>query len=337
MRIRSVFLHARLLCSVLLVLGISAAGTRAQEKPKIPEAEAKAAQAVQAAVDTNAKFVAAEDFVKKFPKSEARKHVVDHIADQIFGEKDLNQKVTYAQRALKDFTQDSEVNEIKPALIDAYISLERYDDAFTEGASFLAKNPDNIQILANLTIAGTEQATKKRNPKFVPQSQQYGTKAVELLEADKKPAYLDAEVWSRNKKMLPVLYQELGIISLMQQNATDAKSKLEKALTLNPADPFNYVLLGSLTNDEYQKVAQAYKGMPDGKSKEETLAKANQLLDKVIDQFAHAVALSESRPDYKQLHDQVMEDLTSYYKYRHSSSTDGLQKLIDSYKTPANP
>jgi hypothetical protein len=57
-------------------------------------------------------------------------------------------------------------------------------------------------------------------------------------------------------------------------------------------------------------------------------------LDEVIETFAHAVGLAEGQAPYQQLHDQILQDLQAYYKYRHGGSTDGLQQLIDKYKTP---
>lgn len=300
----------------------------------MPENEMRAARAVQAAPDLNAKLATAEDFVKKYPKSLARKQVAGYLASQIAGVKDGNEKLTLAQKALTIFTEEQEVNAIKPALIDAYLKLNRFDEAFNEGASVLAKNPEGIQILITLAIAGTEQA-KQRNAKYVTQSRQYGTKAIELLEADKKPADMDAEGWGRFKAMLPQLYQEMAIIALVQQNAAEARSNLEKAVKLNPSDPFNYVLLGSISYDEYQRAAQTYKNMPGGNAKNDLLKKITQLIDSVIDEYAHALALSEGQPAYQKLHDSVLEDTALLYKYGHNNSTDGLQQLIDKYKSPA--
>jgi hypothetical protein len=332
MKTRSLFRRALLACSIALIFSHSQKAQELPERQRPDEAEIKAAKAVEAAPDINAKMVAAEDFVKKYPKSVARKRVAQYLADQIAGEKDANQKLALAQKALAIFSGEEEANLIKPRLIDAYIKLNRLDEAFNEGAAFLAKNPDNVHVLVSLTIAGTEQA-KQRNTKFVAQARQYGNKATELLEADQAPAGVDAEGWNRNKAMLPQVYQELAILSLLQQNATDAQGKLDKASKLNPSDPFNYLLMGTITNDEYQNVAQTYKNMPDGKAKEDMLAKANSLIDKIIDQYAHAVALSEGKPEYQKLHDEVLSDLTSYYKYRHHSSTEGMQQLIDKFKT----
>jgi hypothetical protein len=259
--------------------------------------------------------------------------VAEYIVDQILGVAEPNQQLALVQKFQTVFTEKAEASAIKPALIDAYLHLNRLDEAFSTGASELASNGEDIQVLVVLAIAGVEQA-KNRNPKYMTASQQYGAKAIELLEADKKPANMDAGLWGKQKAMLPHLYQELAVVSLIQQNPTDARVKLEKALKLNPGDPFTYVLLGSITNDEYQTLAQTFKSMPDGKAKEETLQKANALLDKVIDQYAHGVGLAEGKPQYQQLHDQLLLDLTSYYKYRHKNSSDGLQQLIDSYKTP---
>jgi tetratricopeptide (TPR) repeat protein len=338
MKIRSLFLRALLASAIVLTLNIFVAA-RAQDKNnrlKVPENELKAAKAVEAAPDLNAKAAAAADFVKKYPKSLARKQVADYLASQIAVVKDGNEQLTLVQKFQTVFTEEAEVKTIKPILLDAYIRVNRFDDAFSEGGSFLAKNPEEIQILVDLAIAGTDQA-KQRNAKYVTQSRQYGTKAIELIEADKKPADMDAEIWGRYKPMLPQLYQEMAIIAFVQQNTAEAQSNLEKAIKLNPSDPFNYVLLGSLTNEEYQRIAQTHKSMPDGKSKDDMFKKATELLDKVIDTYAHAVALSEGKSGYEQLHSQVLQDLTAYYKYRHNSSTEGLQQLIDKYKMPAKP
>jgi hypothetical protein len=94
------------------------------------------------------------------------------------------------------------------------------------------------------------------------------------------------------------------------------------------------MLLGSITNDEYQKLALAYKSMSEGKERDDMLVKINVLMDKVIDYYAHGVGLSEGKPQYQNFHDQLLQDLASYYRYRHKNSTDGLQELINNYKQP---
>lgn len=330
MKNRSLLWRGHAVCAfVLLLTCCTLAG--AQTKPKVPEAEAKAASAVNTAPDINAKMVAAEDFVKKYPKSSVRADIASYVVDQILAVSDPAQKLTLAQKYATVFTDPADAELIKPALIDSYAKLTRFDEAFAEGATYLAKNGEDVQVLSMLAITGVEQA-KARNPKFASAAKQYGTKAIELIEADKKPANLDAEVWAKQKAMLPQIYQEMAIVSLMEQNPTEAQAKIEKSVALNPGDPFNHALLGSIVNDEYQRLAQTYKNMPEGKAKDDMLVKANALLDKVIEHYARGIALSEGKPQYQGFHDQLLQDLTPYYRYRHNNSSDGLQQLIDSLK-----
>lgn len=300
------------------------------------EAELKAANAIKSAPDVAAKLAAAEALVKKYPKSTLRLEVVKYVGAEIEGVTDPAQRVTLAEQFQKVFTEENELAVSQPIAIDAYIAAKRFDDAFTLGATVLGKQPDSVGVLTVLAIAGTEEA-KRQNPKFVPQSQQYGLKAIELMEANKKPATMDDAYWSRWTAMLPQLHQEMGVLALLNSNAAEAKARLEKAIALKPNDPLSYFFLGGIYNDEYQQMAEKYRAMPEGKDKAATLTKATELMDKVIDNWARAIANADGKPEFKQLHDQVLQDLTPYYKYRHNQSTDGMQQLIDKYKAPAKP
>jgi tetratricopeptide (TPR) repeat protein len=211
--------------------------------------------------------------------------------------------------------------------------LSRHDEAFDTGATYLANDAEEVQVRVLLALLGADLA-RKQNVKYMKVSGEYGARAIELIEADKKPSAMENDVWLKEKALLPILYQQMGIISLVGQNTSEAEVKLEKAAQLNPADPFNYALLGSITNSEYQTLAVSLQSMPASKAKDEALQKANQIMDKVIERYARAVALSEGKPQYQSLHDQVIQDLTTYYQYRHHNSVEGLQKYIDGYKLP---
>lgn len=338
MKTRSLLSHAILLCSLVLVFNASITAyevTFQDKKPTttVPEAEAKAAQAIEAAIDVNAKFVAAEEFVKEYPASKARPQVAQYLANQVFGVTEPNQRLAVAQKYLVLFTDPTEAKVVKPALIDAYVQLKRFDEAFESGASYLANDAEDVQVRITLAIAGAELA-RAQNVKHIKASRDYGTKAIELLEADTKPVAMDNDTWLRGKAMLPTLYQQMAVMSLVEQKPAEAQTNLEKAAKLSPADPFNYALLGGITNSEYQTLVQTVRGLPDGASKNEMIQKATTLLDKVIEQYARAVALATGKPQYQPLRDQVMQDLTTYYKYRHNNSDEGLQKYIDGYKVP---
>jgi hypothetical protein len=158
-----------------------------------------------------------------------------------------------------------------------------------------------------------------------------------MIEADQKGKLDDAQ-WSDYKtRWLPHLYQSMGIVSLVAGNAADAQAKLEKAAQLNPNEPFTFYLMGQVLNDSYQRMAQRYKTMQAGPAQDQLLKDIHAQLDKIIDLYAKVVALAEGNPDFKQLHDQTLQDLQSYYKYRHGGSTDGLRGLIDKQKKSTTP
>jgi hypothetical protein len=186
-----------------------------------------------------------------------------------------------------------------------------------------------------LISVGTDQA-KQMNPKFIPQSLEYGTHAIELIEADKKPADMDDAGWKKYKSTgLASLYRSMGLLNLFKGDHGEARARLAKAAELAPTDPFNYLLLAGVLNEEYQDGAKHYKSMPVGPAKDEELKKVLASLDQVIDAFAHTVALAEGNERLGPLRQQYLQDLESYYKYRHNNSTAGMQQLIDKYKVPA--
>ena len=342
---KSILLPAMRVLAVCLVAVTSAAFAqdpyKTQEKPQpkapqVSEAEEKAIIKVRDAADPAAKLVAAEEFVKKYPKSTRRNEVVMYVATEISKMPDAAQQIPLIEKALTVFNQPGDADKFNTVLLDAYLKSSRIDDAFRVAASIIEKNPNDVIILTHMSLLGTDQA-KARNPKYVQVSQTYGAKAIELIEANKMPASMDAAAWTQYKNQwLPHLYQSMGILAFVTGNKADAKAKLDKAVAVNSTDPVTYMLLGSLTNEEYQQLAAKHKEMAAGPMKDQTLKDAHMKLDEVIDMFARAVALSEGNAQYQQLHDQVLQDLTAYYKYRNGGKTDGLQALIDKYKKPAS-
>jgi len=294
-------------------------------------------KAIMAAPDPAAKLKAVEVLIKKHPKTSVRERVAREAANQIADVKDAAQKLTLAQQYAGIFTEPSEQEMIMPLLIEAFAAAKRFDEAFASGAEFLTRNPDSLYVLVQLATVGTEQA-KQKNPKFVPQSLQYGTHAIELLEADKKPGNMDDAGWLKFKNIeLPSLYQSMGLLNLVKGDRDGAKTRLAKAAELAPADAFNHLLIAGILNDEYQDAAKRYQSMPSGSAKDEELKKILAFLDQVIDAYAHTIALAEGNERLAPVRQQYLQDLEAYYKYRHNGSTAGMQQLIDRYKAPAKP
>ena len=329
---------AIVLAIALPALGVSASGliaVHAQEKPKVPEAEVKAIEAINSAPDAAAKLTQAETFAKKYAKSALRPQVVKVLTGEIERVADSGQRLALGERFLKTFGNDPDTDRMKGIVVAELVIAKRVDEAFSFGTGILGKQPENLAVLSTLALAGTEEA-RKQNAKYATQALQYGVKAIELIETNKKPASMDDAYWTYQQALLPQLYLNMGALGVAAGKPAEARPRLEKAIQLNPSEPTAYVFLGGLIDDEYRMVAESYQLMKEGPEKNAALKKATDLMDQVIDHYAHALGLASGRPEYKTLYDQVLESITPYYRYRYKSTT-GLQPLIDKYKTPAKP
>lgn len=302
-----------------------------QEGPKLSGDEGKAVTKINTATDASAKLQAADEFVKKYPKSEVRGQVARHVATHIGNVQDAGQRISLSEKFLTTFNAPDEADLVARALLDAYLDVSRDADAFRAGAAWLQKNPDDVDVLRRLSVAAGNAAIKGNND-FVPQGRQYAAKAIELIEADKKPAAWEAAQWAEYKtKWLPAIYREAGVLAIRANDRAAAKANMEKAAALKSADPAVYLLLSDIANQEYNEAAKAYQAMPAGAAKDARLKEIQAQLDRVIETYAQAVATLEGNAQYEQARQQMRQDLESYYKYRRGS-TQGLQELIDKYK-----
>ena len=298
------------------------------------DGERQAETKVSSAADFNVALQAAGEFVKKYPKSSLRPGITRHLVAKAAANQDSAQQVSMLESALGVMKDPGDAEIINPAILDAYLKAQKYDDAFRVTATMIEKNPNDLVTLTWMAIVGIEQA-KAQNAKFVTQSLQYAPKAIELIETDKRPAGLDDSQWAEYKtKWLAQLYQSMGVYSMMTGDNATAKTKLEKSASIVPYDPITYAFLGSVVQGEYVTLAQQVKGMLPGKAQDETLKKALEKMDQMIDLYAKAVGLSDGNPQYQKVRDELSTDLKSYYSYRHGNSPEGLQQLIDKYKRP---
>lgn len=320
------------LLTVTVLLTAAVAFAQPQGQPSLSSEERTLLATIREAKDPAVRMKAVAELIKKYPKTAVRPRVAQGAADEISAITDAKQKISFAQQYEAIFTEPSEKEIIAPVLIEAYASDDQADAAFTAAAPFLEQHPDSIRVLVSLLALGTREA-KKQNGKYLSQSIQYGTKAAELFEADKKPAQFDDAHWKTYKEStLPGVHQSLGLLYYASGKTTEAKDHYTKASQLAPSDAFNFLMLAALFNQDYQEAAKHYQTMTAGAARDAELKKTQATLDQVIDTYAHAVALAEGNASLEQVRQQYLADLETYYKYRHGGSTDGMQQLIDKYK-----
>ncbi len=317
--------------ALALACALAAATVAAQDAPKVSGGERDAAQKIEKAKGLEAKLQAAAAFVKKYPQSPLRAQIAQGLAQEIEQSTDKQAKVSLAQTFLDIFSQPEEGKGVRYVLLDAYVAAGQTEEALKLGGELLAKNPDDIQTMQNLTILATGEAIKG-NAAYMQQGRDYGAKAIALLEADKMPAGTDPAKWAEFKKgALASLYRETGVLAFKAGDREAALPLLEKAAEFNSPDPGVYFLLSDINNEAYQLRAKEYNVAAPAE-KTAAMKRAEDALDKVIDSYARAVAFTEGNAQYAQANAALRQDLEKYYKYRHKGSADGMQQLIDKYK-----
>ncbi len=307
------------------------------DAPKIPDGEQKAIDKIKAASGLAEKLKASAEYLKKNGKSQARPRVAAYVTDEIAKVTDHNQRISFVENFTKTFNLPEEADLIKPTLIESLLILNKFEEAFNEGSKHIEKKPDDVIVLTQLAWAGANQAQKQLQSNQPPpeamlqKASSAGAKAVEILEADKKPEGMDATFWNNfRNSWLPRLYQAQGVILYSNNDKAGAKDKLEKAAGLDPYDPPTLLLLSDILKAEYTKLGEQYQA----EKKQSLLNQALQKMDELIEWLARSAAATEGNAQYQAVNTQIMDELKNYYAYRHEGKTDGLKELIQKYKKP---
>lgn len=302
-----------------------------KETITVSKKEENAIKKIEKAQTIDEKMQLIEAFIKDFPQSPARQKIADYTVGQVLQLKDDAQIVQKGENYLRIFTPDTEADLILPALIYSYVQVKRPKDAFDTAQKYFARHPEDVSTRLTLALEGSNQI-RMGNKDFAAPTREYADKTIELMEAEKRPANVLEANWQEYKtRWLPQLYQTRGYLDYNSGDKEKARISLEKATTLNSKDLNSWVLIAAMLDDEYQALALKHNTAAAGAERDALLVKANEKLDATIEAFARIVALTDGKPEAKQINDQVRENLENYYTYRHKN-TDGMQTLIDKYK-----
>ena len=315
---RSLMMGAALALMIALHVPFTPAQTEqpaaAAQDPKQAEADAyKAWYDANAAKDLSKAIPLAKEYLEKFPSGQYASYLRDKWLPQttgyLFGE----------ARKAKNMAE--------------MISI---------GRQALEKDPENLDYLYLLAvdIRTNEISTNPPNYAHANEAAEFTERAIKLIEAGKVPGvFADKTKWNQNAQ-LAYLYQSLAIISEQKKDNDKALQLYAKASSLDNTNVVNYFACGRLHQEKYLTAVQKYQAFPEADrtadpAKPEVKAaldEANKHADMVIDCWARFVAMS---PNKTPVRDQVEKVITDLYKYRHPDSPDGLQKLIDQYRSAA--
>jgi hypothetical protein len=318
------------------ILLVNPGGAAAQEDKKEAEIkvsgeEANAIKKIEKAKTLAEKVKATGEFMQKYPKSPARSQAANYLAAQITQTKDDAQVIASGETYLTIFNEPAEADLILPSLVYSYSAAKRDKDAFAAAEKYFSRHPEDVSLRLKLAIDGAN-LLRTGTKDFAAPSRDYASQAIALIEAGKKPANLTDATWQEyQSKWLPQLYQTVGVVDFFAGDKTKARASFEKATSLDAGDVNSWVLLSSIVDEEYQALAMKYNVANAGAERDALLKQANEKMDQVIDMYERIVALTDAKPEARQINEQVRQNLESYYKYRHKN-LDGLPELINKYK-----
>ncbi|HYN24548.1 MAG TPA: hypothetical protein VES69_05835 [Pyrinomonadaceae bacterium] len=237
------------------------------------------------------------------------------------------QQATY----LKNFVTLYEKANRKDRVTDLVYNKKDYAKAFEVGKAVLVDEPENLKVLIDLAYAGFASATAK-NEAFTADAINYAKKAMQLIEAGKAPDKW--EPYLSKDDALAYLNNIIGQLTV-QKNPSEAlpyllkvaqyESKLKKL-------PFTYATIAAAYEaGSYAKPSEEYKAKFGGKDEtpESKLAleNINQVIDRMIDAYARAVALAGTDAAQQAAKKEWMDSLSTWYKYRNKSDA-GLNEMV---------
>lgn len=234
---------------------------------------------------------------------------------------------------------DKEARKIK--LADLFVNQRKYAEALTLAKEILADEPDNISAIIDLGYGGYVLAVTTKNESGNAEAINYAKKAIQAIESGKAP-----ENWSPFKSKddaLGYLHYSVGFLERVSNPAEALTYFIEAALFDSDIkkNPQTYAFIAAAYENEYAKQSAdyevKYKGKDETPESKLAVANINQVVDRVIDALARAVAVAGTDAASQQSKAQWLTRLTELYKFRHNQSDVGLPDLIASVMSKPLP
>ena len=205
---------------------------------------------------------------------------------------------------------------------------KKYPEAYALGKEILASEPENLKVLIDL--GANCHIVAQQNPQLTAGCIEYATKALRLLESGE--TLDDWSPFGSKDGVIAYLNYSIGALTVETEPANAVKHLLKAAQLETPLkkSPYTYAFIAQAYEaGPYTKQSEAYKwhsGPPEGPETRLALANINQLVDRMIDALARAVALAGDDPKFAKSKAIWMESLTNFYNYRHPDG--GMNELI---------
>jgi len=285
-----------------------------------------------AACSEDAKTALYQSFLKnlKADQAKAYEEAKKYVACPASGE------VTEGQQKiidyLKNFMTKYEAATKKSDYRVKIYNEKNYVVGYAMGKEILAAEPENLQVLVDLG-ANAYLLPPLKNAQLTAEGLGYAQKALAAIDSGK--TLEDWKPLASKDEAVAYLNYSIGALTLEKDPSAALKNLLKAAQfeTLLKKSPYTYAYIaGAYETGPYAKMSEEYKRLYQGKDETPEsklmLANINQIIDRMIDAYARAVALGATDPQYKDVKAGWNESLTTWYKYRNSDKTDGMDQLV---------
>jgi hypothetical protein len=310
----------------------------------VPVAEICLIQSVNASQDqcsAEGKAALYESFLKNRQTDQAKAYddAKKYLACPATDLTEAQQKIVdYLKKWSTAYDEGSRKNRVTQLIYNE----QKYADAYQLANEVLAKEPDNLTLLVHLGANGYLVAPLK-NAALSAQALDYARRALQQLESGK-----NVENWeplAGREVAIAYLNFSVGALSLEKEPGSAVKYLINASQPETPLkkSPYTYAYIaGAYETGEYTKQAEEYKQNYAGKDEtpesKVALANINDVIDRMIDAYARAVALAGNNAAFASAKSSWNESLTTWYKFRHNNSDAGLTELIANVlSTPLPP
>jgi hypothetical protein len=210
----------------------------------------------------------------------------------------------------------------------------KFPEAYAAGKTALATDPENLKVLVDLGANGYL-VGPLNNASLSADALGYARKALQLLESGK--TLDDWQPLASKDVAIAYLNYTIGTLSLEKDPASALKNLIKAAQFETPLkkSPYTYAYIaGAYETGPYAKLSESYKAQFSGKDETPesklALANVNQLIDRMIDGYARAVALAGADPNFAAPKKTWSESLSQWYKFRHNGADTGMNEMIAS-------
>jgi hypothetical protein len=278
-------------------------------------------------------------FVETYKTNEAVAYATakDYLQRYI---KENDEYSKYIQLWVSDFERRQRLVQLR----DLVYADRNFVEAFKVGKQVMIDDPNHLDSLIALGNAGYL-AASARNENFNTEAIGYAQKAIQMIEGGKAP---DSWLPFKGKSdTLAYLYSTIGLLKLKSAPDETINALLQTASfesDLKKLPTLYYYLARAYETGPYARLSAEYQknfsGKPETPESKQAIERLNQVIDRIIDAYARAVAAAGTDAQQAANKATWLSSLTNFYKFRHQDSDAGLTEFIAgalSRPLPAKP